>query len=498
MKLYAILPLLAAAVLSSCGSGKYGQQTGDASQASQNTVVTDDGVIVEYSSMDDGGDASGVDEVVPCEANDIALYLAGKDSPRYAALQTTAHYANYRKTTSDTWADLCQRTLNPIQDWCRENIPHFYGDTTTLFYPFGGPDLIFAMTFFPEEKDYVLFGLENPGKLCDISQLTEPQRNQYLDSLQYTYRYINKYGFFVARQMLNDFRNRELNGTIHLALYTLALENCTITNYRDIYLDDRGQVQTRTGSVGDHPLGWELAFRKEGDPRTRTVRYLRFNAADEAFNGHMEFPFFLNDIKEKTCYLKSASYLMQNVEFRTMQKLILNQCDRILQDESGFSYARIRKGYNVRLFGTYNEPVRDFKIFPQTDLKAALANSKPLPFRIGYAAQHEECVLMACEKCEEGTATTTVAATTTPISAGNNEGLVFKIQFLVSWHLLEKDSPEFNGLKNVEHYIDGRNYKYTVGSFKTDTDCQIMLGEVRAKGFKDAFIVKFQNGQRIK
>ncbi len=498
MRLYAILPVLAAALLSSCNGNKYGKSTGDASLASQNnTVITDDGVTVEYNdtAMEPGA-ADG--EIVACEANDLALYLAGKDSPKYASLQTTAHYTEYRKNTQQTWSDLCKRTLDPIQSWCVDNIPAFYNDTTTLFYPFGGPDLIFAMTFFPQERDYVLFGLENPGQICNPMDLTDNQRVQYLDSLQFTYRYLNKYGFFVARQMLNDFRNKELNGTIHLALYTLALENCTITNYRDIYLDDRGDVQTKTGSAGDHPFGWELTFRKSGDPRTRTVRYLRFNAADAAFNGHMEFPFFLNNIKEKTCYFKSASYLMQSVEFLTMQKLILNQCDRILQDESGFSYARIRKGYNVKLFGTYNEPVRDFRIFPQTDLKAALANSKPLPFKIGYAAQHEECVLMACEKCEEGTATTTVAATTVPISAGNNEGLVYKVQFLVSWHQLPKDSPEFNGLSNVQHYIDGRNYKYTVGSFKTDTDCQTLLGEVRAKGFKDAFIVKFQNGQRIK
>lgn len=499
MKLKSLLILAAAAMLASCGGNQYGHQHGDGAAASQNTVVTDDGVTVEYN--DPEMISIQADEpVVSCEANDLALFLAGKPSQKYASLQASADYQEYTRTTQQTWGDLCQRTLNPIQEWCKENIPDFYADTTTLFYPFGGPDLIFAMTFFPDERDYVLFGLENPGQLCDIAQLSDTQRKQYLDSLQFSYRYLNKYGFFVARQMLNDFRNKDLNGTIHLALYTLALENCTVTNYRDIYLDERGEVQTTSGRNSVHPYGWELSFRKDGDPRTRTVRYLRFNAADAGINGRMEFPFFLNNIKEKTCYFKSASYLMQSVEFTTMQRLILGQCDRILQDESGFSYARIRKDYDVKLFGTYNDPVRDFKIFPQTDLKAALANSKPLPFKIGYAAQHEECVLMACVKNEENPTSTVVATVgnATPSSSANTQGLVFKVQFLVSWHVLKADAPEFNGLKNVEYYYDNKMYKYTVGNFKNEAECQALLREARDKGFSDAFIVKFQDGKRVK
>ncbi|MCQ2253310.1 MAG: hypothetical protein MJZ61_07660 [Bacteroidales bacterium] len=498
MKLKKLLPIIAAIALGACNNAE--RQSG---ASSSNIETTEDGVTVEYESNTPVNEAV----VEQCPANDLALFIAGKPSAKYALLQEGDKYKAYSQNTQKTWNDLNDKTLKPIKNWCEENIPDFYNDTTCLFYPFGGPDLIFAMTFFPKERDYVLFGLEKPGQLIDPDKLAENQLNQYLDSLQYSFRYLNKYGFFVAKQMLNDFKNKDMDGTLHLALYTLALENCTITRYRDIYLDDRGEVQTTEGKNLYHPYGWEITFKQEGDPRTRTVKYLKFNAEDEAINGRMEFPFFLNNIKEKTCYFKAASYLMQSVEFTTMQKLILNQCDRILQDESGFSYARIKKGYSVTLFGTYTDPVRDFKIFPQNDLRQALINNncRPLPFKIGYAAQHNESVLMACVKGNDITPGDNTKPRTDGISVADNtpaasatEGITMKVQFLVSWHVLKTDSPEFNGLSGVEYYQDGSHFKYTVGNFKTEAECQALLKDVKAKGFADAFIVKFQNGKRIK
>ena len=114
--------------------------------------------------------------------------------------------------------------------------------------------------------------------------------------------------------------------------------------------------------------------------------------------GKMEFPFFLNSVKNKTCYLKSASYLMQSEEFKIVRKLFLEQFDYILQDESGFAYGRLIKDYDVNLFGTYTRPLKVFKIFKQEDLKDALEGSTPLPFKIGYASQLNESVLMSCSR----------------------------------------------------------------------------------------------------
>ena len=452
--------------------------------------------VISYDSTETAQNDASLDqeEIIPCEANDLAKFLAGKADDKYATLQSSDYYKNYSSSAQQTWDDLRKRTLNPITNWCKSNISSFHNDTSTLIYPFGGPDMLFAMTFFPNKKDYVLMGLENPGGLCKPDQLTDDEIHQYLDSLMVSMRYLNKFGFFIAADMAKDFRNKNMDGTLHVVLYTLALNNCTITSHRNIYIDDRGEVLDNDGTPKSHPFGWELQFRKPGDPRTRSVKYIKMDLSDVMMKGKMEFPFFLNSVKNKTCYLKSASYLMQSEEFKIVRKLFLEQFDYILQDESGFAYGRLIKDYDVNLFGTYTRPLKVFKIFKQEDLKDALEGSTPLPFKIGYASQLNESVLMSCSRKDPNAPKQTATTTKT----ADNSGLVYKVQFLVSMDKIPASSPKLQGISNISYYIDNNTYKYTAGEFKTEAECQAALQQVRAKGYTDAFIVKFNNGKRIK
>lgn len=72
----------------------------------------------------------------------------------------------------------------------------------------------------------------------------------------------------------------------------------------------------------------------------------------------------------------------------------------------------------------------------------------------------------------------------------------YRIQFLTSSKKYEAGSPVFKGLSPVNFYKDGTVYKYTYGSATDLTEIIKILHEVQPK-FKDAFIVKFQNGVRI-
>ncbi len=439
-----------------------------------------------------------LNQIDQSSANDLARFLAGKSVDKYADLQNTDFYKAYSQKAKQQWEELTTKTLNPVKKWCSENISDFSNDTSCLFYPFGGPDLIFAMTFFPNAGDYILQGLENPGKLAEPEKISEPKIHAYLDSLLYSFRYLTRFGFFIAGQMKDNFKNEYLDGTLHIALYTLAMENCIITNYRDIYLDNRGNITESDGNATKHPYGWEIVFKKEGDSRPRTVKYFRMDTSDPPMTGKMEFPFFINSFKEKICYLKSASYLLQSVEFKIMQKLVVDQCDKILQDESGLAYGKVKKDYEVKLFGTYTRPLKVFSIFKQDDLKQALLdkNSQPLPFKIGYASQLNESVLMACTRKDPNAQQIVDKVETPSKPIIYTKDTVYKVQFRVSWKRL--DERDFKDLPEVDYYTDNSAYKYTTGSFKTEAECKEFLPKVRAKGFSDAFIVKFYSGKRIK
>jgi N-acetylmuramoyl-L-alanine amidase len=78
-----------------------------------------------------------------------------------------------------------------------------------------------------------------------------------------------------------------------------------------------------------------------------------------------------------------------------------------------------------------------------------------------------------------------------------NQEIIFKVQVLSLGKPLASNSPWFKGLKNVWEYEDGGLYKYTVGNKKDLQSASALQSELRDKGFSDAFVVAFQNEQRI-
>lgn len=78
--------------------------------------------------------------------------------------------------------------------------------------------------------------------------------------------------------------------------------------------------------------------------------------------------------------------------------------------------------------------------------------------------------------------------------AGKRE---YRIQFLVSSRKIESGASAFKGLNPVDFYMDGSTYKYTFGSTSDQKVIEQLLREVRKK-FKDAFIVEFEEGKRVR
>ena len=77
------------------------------------------------------------------------------------------------------------------------------------------------------------------------------------------------------------------------------------------------------------------------------------------------------------------------------------------------------------------------------------------------------------------------------------QGPVFKVQFYLSKTKLKTDSPLFKGVKNISYYQHQGMYKYTTGEEKTPEEAQKLIPALKKKGFTDAFVVVFMNGERI-
>ncbi|HAA01435.1 MAG TPA: N-acetylmuramoyl-L-alanine amidase [Flavobacteriales bacterium] len=86
-----------------------------------------------------------------------------------------------------------------------------------------------------------------------------------------------------------------------------------------------------------------------------------------------------------------------------------------------------------------------------------------------------------------------------PVSAlpYSEEKVVFKVQIRTSSKEIGKDPANFYGLQGVEYYKADNLYKYTYGKSNNFDEAKKWESEAREKGFKEAFVVAFLNGERI-
>lgn len=91
-----------------------------------------------------------------------------------------------------------------------------------------------------------------------------------------------------------------------------------------------------------------------------------------------------------------------------------------------------------------------------------------------------------------------VEVTTTPRpTMVTTEGVRFKVQIVTSSRRMEPKPKNFNGFEGVEEHRGLDLYKYTVGNVATLSEARELQRKCREKGYNDAFIVAFRNGEQM-
>jgi len=80
----------------------------------------------------------------------------------------------------------------------------------------------------------------------------------------------------------------------------------------------------------------------------------------------------------------------------------------------------------------------------------------------------------------------------------NDEGIVFMVQFFSSEKNLPVNSACFKNLHAVQKYHNKGQYKYTTASMKSIDEASKLKKQMRKQGYRDAFVIAFNNGERIK
>lgn len=241
----------------------------------------------------------------------------------------------------------------------------------SVFYPFGGADLLYPLLLFPDAKIYVLVGLETLG--AQLSDETIDSAFQKLDSLL-------RRSFFVTSTMAKSF-NKTVGVRSILELQIRLMG---------------GKILKDTSLISEDPNALSLTFEWQG--QTKTVYYLKKDLTNNLDN---LFDFLTKHNVSDVCMFKSSSYCPHQKLFADLRARILNHFSFIVQDDTGIPLRNLAN-FDVELLGRYTSPYGvEFSGFQQNDLKKMYATRKNIPtlkFCFGYGCGRVQANLVVARR----------------------------------------------------------------------------------------------------
>jgi hypothetical protein len=309
--------------------------------------------------------------------NDVARMFAGLDGSSASA---------YHKQQMDAlWRSHEYGRGQSVRSWASSEI----GDLQrhgALFYPFSGPDYLFAHELFPHAETYILCGLEPAEPLPDLQTLSPGEMAGGLDNLRTALSSIMSAGYFITVDMRRDLQSTRFRGVLPVLLAFLARTGATVDSVDIVGLDGSGTpalTRTRGGSAP----GLMIRFRN-GFGGQKRLFYFRQDLSNGSTRPGGAFLTFVSKQGYPPALVKSASYLMHQDSFSTIRNYLTSQSSGLVQDPSGVPYrSLVSAGLSLDLYGNYQRTLGIFSQ-QQPDLRAAYQSGqhtvKPVQFGFGY------------------------------------------------------------------------------------------------------------------
>ena len=333
-------------------------------------------------------------------ANDTARFLAGlRPSPNspLAALTKDSAWVSHAQHFDSVFAREENTHLSKIREFSQKYLTDKHG---TMLYMFSGPDFLYATSFFPAASTYVLAGLEPVGIIPELAKLSPFVIDEELRNLESSLGSLFNFSFFITQNMKSQLREGPIYGTLPILYVFLARTGKTVHELNFVSLDEQGNVQI--ADQGASPArtaapGVKIIF-SEGDRPKQTLYYFSTNIADGSFE-RSGFSTFSAKLGPADSLLKSASYLLHKTEFAKVRRLLLDNSETIVQDDSGIPLASFEpRRWQLRAFGRYEGPISIFPNFYQPRVAELFQSANPIDFGIGYRWRKNESNLIVARK----------------------------------------------------------------------------------------------------
>jgi hypothetical protein len=324
----------------------------------------------------------------------IARLLAGVAPvlPSHQEIAQTGEWREHRDAVQSGWAKVKAGRAATMMRWRDENIRPGCLTSGTLLYPFSGPDFYNAHLFFPNCRNYVFFGLELPGEIPDLEKLDRQGLARLLGDVRVAVGDLVERNYFITSRMSKQLHTSQLRGVIPVLIASMALAGLEVRSIEPFELTSQA---TRLADDADKSAAKpmrklraiQVTFQRPGAAQPQTLQYFSVDATNNGLAPYPEFLQHIRGFKQSPMLIKSASYLLQDRQFRNIREALLESADYLVQDDTGMPFDVLKSnGWEVQLFGGYRRPIDPFHWAYQPGLDAAYKSTSTaeLPFSFSY------------------------------------------------------------------------------------------------------------------
>jgi hypothetical protein len=343
----------------------------------------------------------------PAAPADTARFLAGlppdPQSP-LAALAKTPEWAQHARLFDSMFAREDTTTLSKVRAFAKEHLtaPH-----DSMLYMFSGPDFLYATSFFPSAKTYVLAGLEPVGPIPQLTELPRGAVDATLHNLEGSLGTILNLSFFITKNMKTQLSSGPVYGTIPVLYVFLARTGKTVHDIALVAVDNQGNLigpddpDAKQKIAASTAKGVRITFT-DGSGPLQTLYYFSTDLSDGGVrrSGFLEF---CNKLGPADSFIKSASYLLHSGGFTRTRAFLVARSETLLEDDSGVPLAYFdAKKWKLQPFGHYSAPLGIFPGTYQPRMAELFQGAPPLGFGIGYAWRTGASSLLLAQRLTAG------------------------------------------------------------------------------------------------
>jgi N-acetylmuramoyl-L-alanine amidase len=209
---------------------------------------------------------------------------------------------------------------------------------------------------------------------------------------------------------------------------------------------------------------------------------------------------FRSKVGRKDRGVKQAGYYV--ISFTNMPSVLVELGFLTNAEEEDFLHSKEGKTY---MASAIYRAFRDFKEKDNPNVKGKVdtgsgkqETTKPKENHPTTPAKNNAETALASETNSDQNSKNSTRATSEEIAHKTvSKGIKFQVQILSSAKPLSTTAAEFKGLKNVEEQLHNGMYKYLAGSTDDYAEAKKSRDKLIGLGFKDAFIIAFEDNQRI-